>query len=283
VLIAIGALFVVATLLKGGPATPSDPADSAVVPPEERERIHQFWETYREATEHRVQERFPEAAQAYRQALALDPEHLDALYYLGNVEFDLGNLAAAERAWRRLIELDPTSSRAHSQLGALYFCTGEERMLQPDRAAAEFQRAAAINREETGPLLSLGEIALVRGQLGDARSYFDAVIGSNYTSVEAHFYQGYLAWISGAPARAAELLAAAAALARPAAAADAVAGEGDTRDGTAPMVRAPVRCGALRSRVDVLVALDDAVAGNAQPVYQAFDESLRNIRRNLPQ
>jgi tetratricopeptide (TPR) repeat protein len=155
-------------------------------------------------------------------------------------------------------------------------------MLQPDRAAAEFRRAATINREETGPLLSLGEIALVRGDMESALEYFDAVVGSNYTSVQAHFYKGYLAWKSGASAQAAELLAAAARHARPTAPAGGASAEGDTRAGAAPMIRAPVRCGSMRARVDALVALDAAVAGHATPVYQAFDELLRDVRRKLP-
>lgn len=282
IVIAIGALFAAATLLKSDSSGPSDAADATTVSAAERDRVRRFWDTYREATDDRVAGRYRDAADAYRRALALDPEHHDALYYLGNVEFDLGNLSAAERAWRRLIELDPASSRAHSQLGALYFCTGEDAMLRPDLAAAEFRRAAEINREETGPLLSLGEIALVRGERADARYYFDAVIGSNYTSVEAHFYKGYLEWKSGARAPASDLLTAAAGLARPAPPAGAVAGEGDTRTGTAPMVPERTRCGALRARVDELAALDAAAAGDLETIYRAFEELLAEVRKKLP-
>jgi tetratricopeptide (TPR) repeat protein len=281
-LIVVGALFAAVTMLKRGSSETPTNRDTTALSVEERERIHQFWETYRRATEHRIAGRTPEAVEAYARALALNPEHHDALYYLGNMEFDRGNLAAAEHAWQRLIAIEPTSARAHVQLGILYFCVGEDEPLQPDRATAEFRRAAAINREETGPLLSLGEIALVQGDTGNAQYYFDAVIGSNYSSVEAHFYKGYMAWKSGAPARASALLAAAVSHARPATLKAEAPGEGDTRTGAAPMVRTPTRCGALRAPAAGLAELDADETGQVDTVYRAFDTVLRDVRTRLP-
>ncbi len=281
-LLAVGVLFVAVTVLKSRSSGTPGSVDSAGMSVEDRDRIRRFWETYRLATEHRIAGRSREAADAYTRALALNPEHQDALYYLGNMDFDLGNLAAAEHAWQRLVEIDPTSARAHSQLGTLYFCVGEQEMLQPERATAEFQRALTINREETGPLLRLGEIALVLGDLENALSYFDAVVGSDYSSVEAHFYKGYIAWKAGALDRASELLAAATRHAQPAEPAEGVPGEGDTRAGAAPMVTAPVRCGAMRARVDDLTALDEDVARRVGPIYREFDELLKDVRRRLP-
>lgn len=281
-LVVVGMLFAAVTVLKRDSGTASDSADSTAVSAEERDRIRRFWDTYRRATDHRIAGQSQEAADAYARALAVNPEHQDALYYLGNMEFDLGNLAAAERAWQRLIEIEPTSARAHSQLGTLYFCVGEEQVLQPDRAIAEFQRAADLNREETGPLLSLGEIALVQEDMEAALEYLDAVIGSNYSSVEAHFYKGYIAWRSGTPEQASELLAAAVHHARPSAPTGEAPGEGDTRAGTAPMVRSPARCGAMRAHAAELAGLDADVTRQVGPVYRAFEELLRDVRRKLP-
>ena len=281
-LIAIGVLFAAVTVLKSRSSGAPSSVASTEMSLEDRDRIRRFWEVYRRATDHRIAGQSRDAADEYTRALALNPEHQDALYYLGSMHFDLGDLAAAEQAWQRLVEIDPTSARAHSQLGALYFCVGEQEMLQPERATAEFQRALAINSEETGPLLSLGEIALVQGDLEKAHSYFDAVVGSNYSSVEAHFYKGYMAWKTGAADQASELLAAAARLAQPAEPAGGVPGEGDTRAGTAPMVSTPTRCGAMRDRVDQLAAIDEAVARKVGPTYREFDELLRDVRKKLP-
>ena len=282
-LIAFGVLFAAITVLKSGSSGTVDSVDSTGISIEDRGRIQRFWETYRRATDHRIAGRAREAADEYTRALALNPEHEDALYYLGNMHFDLGNLAAAEQSWQRLVEIDPTSARAHSQLGALYFCVGEQEMLQPERATAELQRALAINREETGSLLRLGEIALVQGDLEKALDYFDAVVGSNYSSVPAHFYQGYIAWKAGAFDRASELLTAAIHHARPAAPPEGVPGEGDTRAGAAPMVSTPTKCRAMRARMANLAELDEDVTGHVGPIYREFDELLQEVRRKLPQ
>jgi tetratricopeptide (TPR) repeat protein len=281
-LIAVGVLFGAVTLMKGRPAERTGAADSLNISPAERGRIQAFWETYRRATDHRIAGRLQEAADEYGRALTLNPEHEDALYYLGNMDFEMGRFGAAEQAWQRLIAVNPTSARAHLQLGTLYFCVGGEERLQPQRATTEFERAAAINREETGPLLSLGEIALVQGELDKAGGYFDAVIGSNYSSVEAHFYRGYIEWASGEPDEAQRSLAAAIEHAQPSAPSADTPGEGDTRTGSAPMVRSPTRCGALRAPASELATLDPEADLDAAEVYGAFTALLREVRSQLP-
>ena len=282
-LVALAVLFAVVAVLKSGPPPPSGGTASTAMSAADRDRVLRFWEAYRRATALRIAGDTREAAAEYIRALTLDPEHHDALYYLGNMEFELGDVPAAKRAWQRLIALEPTSARAHSQLGTLYFCVGGDDALQPDSAAAEFRRAAAINPEETGPLLSLGEIALVRGDAERALDYFDAVLGSNYSSVAAHFYKGYLAWESGAPEQASELLTAARLHAAPAAPKPDASNEGDTRTGTRPMTRAPHRCESMRARAVALAARGVDGSGQAAPVvYRDFDDLLRSVRTKLP-
>ncbi|MDH3497205.1 MAG: tetratricopeptide repeat protein [Gemmatimonadota bacterium] len=279
-LVVVVLLFAVVTLLKRGPRDAPEDTETSQISTEDRERVQQFWETYRQATDHRIAGRLGDAREAYTRALALNPGHQDALYYLGNMAFDLGNLPEAERAWRRLVEVDPSNARGHSQLGTLYSCVAAPTFLNLESAAAEFARALEINREETGPLLHLGEIALLRGDLELARSWFEKVTGSNYTSVEAHFYRGYLAWKAGALRRATELLAAAVGFARPAAPAEGVAGEGDTRAGRRPMVAEPAAgCRPMRVRVEDLRALDDTdLPRGMDSVYRALDGLLAHVQ-----
>ncbi len=272
-LVVVVLLFAVVTLLKRGPRGALDDTETSRISTEDRERVQQFWETYRQATDHRIAGRLADAREAYTRALALNPGHQDALYYLGNMAFELGDLPGAERAWRRLVEVDPSNARGHSQLGVLYSCVGAPALLDLASADAEFRRALEINREETGPLLHLGEVALLRGDLEEARTWFEKVTGSNYTSVEAHFYRGYVAWKAGASRRATELLAAAVGFARPAAPAEGVAGEGDTRAGRRPMVAEPAAgCRPMRVRVEDLRALDDTdLSRGMDSVYRALD------------
>ncbi len=208
-----------------------------------QDAIREFWTRYREATAARAAGRLDAARDAYRQARALDPRHEDVLYYLGNMELELENYGEAERAWQQLAQVNPASARAHSSLGDLYACPDSGAPWNLARAAREFARAAELNREETGPLLRLGEVAVLRGDWSRAVRYFDAVIGSHSRSVEAHFLKGYVAWKRGqhdvarAQYRAAETLAHGAQPVQPAPA------EGDTKHGTAPLGSRATRCG----------------------------------------
>ena len=85
-LVAFGAI----TLLKVDSA-PDDGHASAIAPTDvDREAVTRFWELYREATDHRLAGRIPEATTAYEGALVLNSEHEDALYYVGPEHMDWG-------------------------------------------------------------------------------------------------------------------------------------------------------------------------------------------------
>jgi Flp pilus assembly protein TadD len=199
----------------------------------EKERIKRFWEIYREATDQRLAGKTQEAAEGYRSALALNDKHEDALYYLGNLCVELGDYKTAEDAWRRLTRINPHSARAHLQLGDLYLNFKQKEFFNLDNAEEEFQNALKINQEETGPLLRLGHIALIRGDLPKAQHYFDAVIATNFKSVEAHFLNGYIAWKTGNAAQAKKMFSAAVQHSAAEKPVQGVLSEGDTKSGRA--------------------------------------------------
>ncbi len=247
----------------------------------EEARIREFWEVYRQATDYRVAGNTKSAAEFYAKALELNPQHEDALYYLGNMYLELGRYPEAETTWEHLVLVNPGSSRAHSRLGDLHFCREPGATVDLTRAEAEFQRALEINREETGPVLHLGEIALVRGSLADARYYLDAVIGANSGSVEAHFLKGYVAWREGDRRQAAALFAKAVELARPPTPAGGVSGEGDTKRGLAPVVAPQVKCRAFQPEIALLSAPARAdLSAQMQGQYQRVDKLIQEFRRN---
>ncbi|HVS60977.1 MAG TPA: FG-GAP-like repeat-containing protein [Gemmatimonadaceae bacterium] len=211
-----------------------------------RERIQDFWALYREATLERTARQTQAAAETYSRALALNPDHEDVLYYFGSMRFALGDFAAAEGAWRRLIARNPSSARTHSQLGSLYLCLDANAPFQLDSAETHLRLAYEINKEETGPLLHLGEAALVRGDLVTAGRYFNEVLGSHAKSAEARFYVGYIALKGADTVRAqTEFSRATSATAPPPAAG--VPGEGDTKHGAAPLTQRTERCDQLRA------------------------------------
>jgi tetratricopeptide (TPR) repeat protein len=207
-----------------------------------RQAVREFWSRYREGTTARVAGRIGEARDAYRKALELNPRHEDVLYYLGNMELELGDFGAAEIAWRRLVDINPGSARTHSRLGDLYACPDSGAPWKLARAQAEYARAAELNREETGPLVRLGEVAVLRGDMATAVRQFDAVIVTHPRSVEAHYLKGYVAWKRGQSAAAAAELQNAVALASAPQPVQQAPSEGDTKQGTTPLVVRRVRC-----------------------------------------
>jgi tetratricopeptide (TPR) repeat protein len=281
----VALLFAVITLLKvQSPESGDDlsPDPGSVVDVADRERVRRFWELYRQATDHRVAGRTREAARDYARALELDDEHEDALYYLGSVYLDLGEAESAERLWRGLLQINDLSARAHSRLGSLYACVELAEFFDLEAAEAEFRRALEINTEETGPLVQLGQIALLRGDITKALGYFEAVIGSDYTSVDAYFFEGYIAWKEGETQQAHESFARAVSLARPTEPADGMSREGDTRAGSSPMVLSASRCRGLRAHTDDLRAVEhSAAAGEAESSYRRLDRFLDEVRRRL--
>jgi len=214
----------------------------------DRQRILRFWEVYRQATRARVAGRPADAARIYKQALELKPTHEDALYYLGNADFEIGDLAGAEGAWERLTRVNPASTRAYVRLGTLHSCVPEisdAGHFDPARAEAEFRHAHAINGEETGPLLQLGMVALLGNRLGDAERDFADVLGSNPRSAPARYLSGYVAWRRGQQRAALEAFREAIHLARTMRSGPLVPPRGPQRSGAEP-------CRTLRSMVSHL-------------------------------
>ena len=284
----VRAIVVAGVLLTGGVVTVvltmRAPTDDRSAPAAEGDTsaasaaVHEFWETYRQATTLRVAGRLAEARDAYRRALALNADHEDALYQLGNVSLELEEYAQAESAWVRLSDVNHQSSRAHSRLGDLHACIDRGTSRDLARAESEYRRAADLNREETGPLLRLGELALMRGDLAGAMSSLNAVLGSHKHSVEAGMLAGYVEWKHGrreaALVRFREAIAPAesvrAALRRP--------GEGDTRQGLTPNLAQTARCRNLSEQMDMPSRIESAqMASRMTDFYRRLDRRLAEL------
>lgn len=167
-------------------------------------------------------------------------------------------------------------------MGALFLCFDAGAPLRTDSADAYFGRAHDINKEETGPLLHLGESALVRGDLVKASQLFETVLSTHASSAPAHFYAGYLALKRGDEAAAAREFARAQALPVAAAVAGAT-NEGDTKGDAAP-VRVPAQhCDALRvlteERVNIGGQPDARVAMRER--YRRLDSLLARARARV--
>ena len=199
-------IFITITLLKYREPEVSFKSSDSKKTQSERENIQRFWQIYRKATENRIAGKPEKAVLEYEQALNIDNQHEDAWYYLGNVYLELNKFEAAKQAWQHLIKINPNSSRAHFQLGDLYLTFNNRDIFNLDSAEQEFKKTLDINKEETAPTLRLGQIALIRNHLLNAKNLFEAVMKSNFKSVEAHFLNGYIAWKTGQSKKALDLL-----------------------------------------------------------------------------
>lgn len=162
-----------------------------------RQRVLDFWNRLSGATEARTGRDFAEAARLYEEALVLQPRHEDGLYYLGQCRREMGQPDAAQRAFERLVEVNPVSARGHLALGALLASPDPSEPMDLAKAERHLRRAHQINGEETGPVVRLGEIALVTGGSTEARRWFESALRTNPKSVEAAFLAGYVGWEEG--------------------------------------------------------------------------------------
>ncbi len=198
---------------------------------DKKEQIRLFWETYRQAQKFRKEGDFQKARDKFTQATLLDPHHEDALFNLGNMCYEMGDYGEAEAAWKKLIEVNYQSARAHFQLGNLYLRPEIEAYFNLDKAKSEFKKAVNLNRAITGPLLHLGQIALIRGELDSARFYFNSVTATNEKSAEAFFQKGYLQWLGQNNQKALTNFTSAIEVSAPEKAIEGILSEGDTRGG----------------------------------------------------
>ena len=271
-------LFVLITLFRAGFShkEANSVAEKSLA---EKEQIRQFWAAYRQATDYRIAGKIPEAEDAYRQALTLNGEHEDALYYLGSMCLELGRFEEARKAWERLAEINPHSARAHFRLGDIHLCLERPELFDLAAAETAYRRALEINKEETGPALRLGQVALMRNEVSQAQHYFDVVLGFNAKSVEAHYLHGYIIWKKGNADAALALFAKAAEYSRAINPVQGATSEGDTQTGRALDQQKYRYCQTpFQTRPEDLAHLEAAdLATHMQEKYRALEIFLQQI------
>jgi|GEM_PF-177015 len=163
----------------------------------DRERLARFWHLERAGMDAIKTAHDPKKAESYfRQALALNPNHEDAHYYLAAALTAQGRTDEALEHLKRLTEIDPQSHRGFKRWGTLRALTarGPEDL---DAAARALERSHELNKEETGSLLVLGEIDLLRGDLTRARQHLQWATTTNTRAAGGQFLLGYIDWKQG--------------------------------------------------------------------------------------
>ncbi|MGH6878881.1 MAG: tetratricopeptide repeat protein [Rhizomicrobium sp.] len=145
-------------------------------------------------------EQFEQAEASYRREIELTPEHFGPYHMLGVVLARMARHAEAIELYKRAISLNPNSSASYSSLAAAY--TGLDDTSEENLALAQanFERAIALDPQNSEILYSLG-LSYWRGaQIDRALASFDGAIEADPASAKARWARVML-WAPAFPSR----------------------------------------------------------------------------------
>jgi superkiller protein 3 len=129
-----------------------------------------------ESTEH-----WGEAVDTYRIALALRPEHHEALHRMGMALQQLKRHADAERAYRRLLARSPTNPDLIHHLGGSLHAQSKYQA-----AADEYERVLAIDPRKLFTLVNISSVLINMGKYHDAEQYARRALDVDFNHATAH-------------------------------------------------------------------------------------------------
>jgi protein O-GlcNAc transferase len=137
------------------------------------------------ALQHHQAGRISDAETLYRQILAAQPKHVDALHLLGVIAHQAGHHGPAADLIRQSIEIDPKNSFAHCNLGEVHRATGRFK-----EAIACYRRALQIKDDYPEALNNLGAVLKEQGLLEEAIANYHDAIRINPDYAAAHINLG---------------------------------------------------------------------------------------------
>ncbi len=136
---------------------------------------------YNRGLVHQALRQWDEAERAYRHALSLKSDDIDALGNLGNVLRERGDLDAARAAYERVVTLNPDHAEGHNNVGVVLKDQGK-----PEEAQAAWRRALALNSDNAEARYNLG-MALLEGEhVDEAIEHFQTAV-----SVKPHYAKAH--------------------------------------------------------------------------------------------
>lgn len=120
-----------------------------------------------------------------------DPANPLYQYWMGRVEYDSGQYAAAVKRFQEVIDADDTFMKAFDNLGLCY-----EALNEPEQAILAYRKAIALNRTSKAPSawpsLNLGTLLRTRGELVEAEALLHEAVKYEPTSANAQYQLGVL-------------------------------------------------------------------------------------------
>ena len=117
-----------------------------------------------------------QAAAVLREEVRRRPGDADAWSALGAARFMAGDPLGAASAFRRALEIRPDDAQSWARLGETLVRAADGRI--DGDAELAFRRAVELDPGQLGARYFLGELALQRGQLAEARALWDPVIAA---------------------------------------------------------------------------------------------------------
>jgi predicted O-linked N-acetylglucosamine transferase (SPINDLY family) len=128
-----------------------------------------------------------EAAVIYRQVLAVEPAHADALYLLARLEHTRGHLADAESLVRRAVAAAPSEASFRLALADVLRDRG-----QSDSAIAAYRDAIALRSDYALAFNNLGNVLRARQAIAEAETAFRTAVRLQPDFPEVHNNLGSL-------------------------------------------------------------------------------------------
>jgi tetratricopeptide (TPR) repeat protein len=125
---------------------------------------------------------YAEAIREFQVELALEPDHVQAMLYLADTYVQLGQPAEARPLLEKVVQLDPTQSLAHLDLGILLSDAGRN-----DEALRELTLAEKLNPQEVNVHWRLGRLYRTLGKKDLAKAEFDKASNLNKAADEDLF------------------------------------------------------------------------------------------------
>jgi tetratricopeptide (TPR) repeat protein len=136
--------------------------------------------------------RLDEAVSAYRELLALEPNHVDGLHLLGSVCSDLQRYAEALQCFDRALELRPELAAAYRGRGAVLLHLG-----RLDQALANLGQAIRLEPKDARAYNGLGAALERANRLPEALVCFEQSLALDPRQPEAHLNRGILLYSLG--------------------------------------------------------------------------------------
>lgn len=142
---------------------------------------------------HALQERdVDKALFFYVRALQFQPENIDLLVHIGEIQMRRRNYAMARQAFLTAASYDPNHARSHEGLGLIYMAQGRH-----EEAVAEFNMAVANDDHLWRTHNALGVYADKAEDFAIAQSHYDSALSINPDAAHVLNNRGYSKFLAG--------------------------------------------------------------------------------------